>query len=202
MAKLITVIGNVGVGKTTFARQLCAATGYGLALERHDQRAFHAAFAADGRALALANQIDFLLLRVEQEQEIRRGATVGVTDGGLEQDFQVFTRYFYQTGRLSPAEYDLCHRLYQCARQMLPPPDVIVALDAPDDILISRFKRRNRTTEVIQAADIPVLAVVVRDCFEALKHVPTICVNAAVNDPGFVSTVAELRPLIQSILGH
>jgi deoxyadenosine/deoxycytidine kinase len=141
-------------------------------------------------------------MRAEQEQQIRAGSTVGVTDGGLEQDFQVFTRYFQKTGRLSQGEYDLCLRLYQVVRRMLPPPDVIIALDAPDNILISRFMARSRATEVIKPVDIPVLSAVVEECIETLKNRPIIRVNAAVDDPGFVATVAELRLHIASMLGR
>lgn len=202
MAKLIAVIGNVGVGKTTLAQRLCSDAGYALALEQHTDRSFHQGFATNDHSLALPNQIDYLLLRAEQEQQIRAGTTVGVMDGGLEQDFWVFTQYFYQTGRLRAAEYDLCHRLYRFARYTLPPPDLIVALKAPINVLLKRYNARNRAAEVIKATDIPALEPVVQEYVRMLKQTPVISVNADVDDPGFVITLAQLRPSLETIVGN
>lgn len=51
-----------------------------------------------------------LLLRAEQERELRRAAEAGLLDGGREQDFYGFTRLFYARSLLSEAEFDLCRR--------------------------------------------------------------------------------------------
>ena len=110
MGKLIVVVGNSGVGKTTLTRALCAAGDFATGLEEHIARPFQALFKNDA-GFALANQIDYLLLRAEQERLIRADARTGIQDGGLEMDFFVFTRLFQRKGLLSTQEYRLCERL-------------------------------------------------------------------------------------------
>ena len=110
-------------------------------------RVFHERFACDPRRWSLANQIDFLVFRAEQELMIRQATTNGVQDGGLEQDFHMFTRHFFETGRLGQNEYDLCHRTYTLIRQVLPPPDVVIRVSASLPMLVRRRKGRGRLTD-------------------------------------------------------
>ena len=110
-------------------------------------RVFHERFACDPRRWSLANQIDFLVFRAEQELMIRQATTNGVQDGGLDQDFHVFTRHLFETGRLGRDEYDLCHRTYTLIRQVLPPPDVVIRVSATPPVLARRRKRRGRLTD-------------------------------------------------------
>ena len=87
MGKLITVVGNSGVGKTTFVQQLCLKSGFVQAMEQHYERPFQKLFSLDHESYAFANQIDYLLFRAEQELEIRNCEKTGVQDGGLDEDF-------------------------------------------------------------------------------------------------------------------
>ncbi len=201
MAKLIAVLGNVGAGKTTFAQRLCQFASYTLAREDHAVRAFHHAFAQGNYSAALANQMDYLLVRAEQEAAIRSGTSVGVLDGGLEQDFFVFTRYFAHSGLLTPPEYALCQRLYHFVRSTLPQPDLLIYLHAPVEVLLERYTRRQRTVEVIKHADIALLERFVQDGLAALAAVPTLQVDASADDPTFAATLATLREPLQRIVG-
>ena len=87
MGKLITIVGNSGVGKTTLAAELCRRASFAVGLEQHTERPFQALMAADPRRYALANQVDYLLLRAEQERAIRARPEPGLVDGGLDLDF-------------------------------------------------------------------------------------------------------------------
>lgn len=200
MSKLIAVVGNVGVGKTTFTEHLCAATGYVAALEDHATRSFHAAFATDRRVSALANQVDFLIGRAEQEQQIRAATTHGVQDGGLEQDFWVFTRFFAAKGYLSTPEHALCERLYRLARQTLPPPDVLIHLTAPLHTLATRHAQRKRAVEVVRAADIPLLEDFVH-AWLARTTVPILRVDTTAADTTFAAAIAQIGPALHTLIG-
>ena len=68
MGKIIVVIGNSGVGKTTLCAALSAAGPFAVGLEQHAERPFQALMAADPPRYALANQVDYLLRRAEQER--------------------------------------------------------------------------------------------------------------------------------------
>jgi deoxyadenosine/deoxycytidine kinase len=86
MNKLIVVVGNSGVGKTTLFLQLCRTAKFVTGFEQHIERPYQALFKRDPR-YALANQIDYLLLRAEQEGDIRQSSHIGLQDGGLDMDF-------------------------------------------------------------------------------------------------------------------
>jgi len=153
MGPLIVISGISGVGKTTFARLLADRLGMPASLEQLQERPFHQ-LAAEGSGSMLANQFDFLLYRAEQERAIRSAHAGGVVDGGLEMDFHLFTRFFYQRGLLRPAEYALCQQFYRFTRSLLPPPEVIIHLDAPLQVVASRFIHRSREAEVTRLSDL------------------------------------------------
>ena len=143
MSQLIAVIGNTGVGKTSLVRALRAAHPFNVGLEGHAERPFQALFKTDAR-YALANQFDYMLLRAEQERELRRAAETGLVDGGLDQDFQVFTQLFRARGYLESAEFELCQRLYTTIRANQPLPDLVILLTANMDAIRQRLAGRER----------------------------------------------------------
>lgn len=143
MGKLIAIIGASGVGKTTLVRALAKGRPFETAYEQHAERPFQSLFKADPR-YGLANQIDYMLLRAEQEQELRASPQIGLIDGGLDVDFHGFTRLFYHRGLLSQAEFQLCERLYRLLRSTLPLPELIVRLHAAPGIVRQRLALRER----------------------------------------------------------
>lgn len=154
MGKIITLIGNCGAGKTTLARALGQRQGYHLLLEQHEERPFQRAFMQDLHGSGLPNQVDYLLLRAEQERELRAIPGVGVVDGGLDQDFFIFTRLFHRKGYLGEADFRLCERLYRLLRQLLPPPELTIRLRAPLDVLRSRRALRARPLDIVTVDDL------------------------------------------------
>lgn len=143
MGKLIAVIGASGVGKTSLVHALMNAGNFSVAYEQHSERPFQALFKQDAH-YALANQLDYLLYRAEQEQQLRASPDVGLVDGGLDLDFHGFTRLFHARGLLTDPEFDLCRRFYELTRQLLLPPDLIIHLTASEVIIRQRLARRER----------------------------------------------------------
>lgn len=143
MSKLISIVGASGVGKTALAQALAKNKVFQTAYEQHAERPFQALFKQDKR-FALANQMDYLLLRAEQERELRAGTLIGLTDGGLDLDFHGFTRLFLSRNLLSQPEFDLCRRLYIHIRETLPQPELIVRLHADVETVNSRMISRQR----------------------------------------------------------
>ena len=143
MSKLISIVGASGVGKTALAQALAKNKVFQTAYEQHAERPFQALFKRDKR-FALANQMDYLLLRAEQERELRAGTLIGLTDGGLDLDFHGFTRLFLSRNLLSQPEFDLCRRLYIHIRETLPQPELIVRLHADVETVNSRMISRQR----------------------------------------------------------
>ena len=143
MNKLISIVGASGVGKTALVHALANTKQFATAYEQHTERPFQALFKRDKR-YALANQMDYFLLRAEQERELRAASQIGLTDGGLDLDFHGFTRLFHSRSLLSDPEFDLCQRLYNFIRTALPPPELIVHLHADVGTVTSRLSTRDR----------------------------------------------------------
>ena len=143
MNKLISIIGPSGVGKTTLARVLCEKHDFAIAYEQHNERPFQTLFKQDPK-YALANQLDYLLHRAEQEHEMRQSNKPALMDGGLDLDFHGFTRLFHLHGWLNDEEFKLCQRFYTLTRSLLPPPDLIIALSASAKTISDRLAARNR----------------------------------------------------------
>lgn len=143
MSKLIAVVGASGVGKTALVRALAKAYPFETAYESHTERPFQALFKNDSR-YALANQIDYHLLRAEQEKRLRASPQLGLIDGGLDLDFHGFTRLFHRRGLLTDPEFDLCRRVYTFLREVLPRPELIIRLRADEITVARRLSTRDR----------------------------------------------------------
>lgn len=143
MSKLIAIVGTSGVGKTALVRALAAAYPFATAYEQHTERPFQELFKNEAR-YALANQVDYLLLRAEQEKRLRAAQQTGLIDGGLDLDFHGFTRLFHSRGLLPDPEFDLCRRLYSLLRATLPRPELLIRLRADEITVAARLSARER----------------------------------------------------------
>lgn len=199
MGKLITVIGNSGVGKTTLVRALSAAGNYATGLEGHIERPFQALFKTD-RRYALANQMDYMLLRAEQERSIRSGSQTGILDGGLEMDFFIFSRLFRQKGWLTIEEFALLERLYRSLRNHLPPPDVIIYMHAAPTVIAERFRCRGRPLEIATTEDLTSIETLLEDWLADTDSSRLIRLDATSNDPGYVCALPTLLEKIQFLM--
>lgn len=197
MGKLITVVGNTGVGKTTLTAHLCQAAPFVTGLEQHESRPFQQAFARDLHHYALPNQIDYLLYRAEQERSIRQADGMGIQDGGLDQDFHVFTRRFFRQGYLTPEEFALCERLHGLLRALLPPPEVILWMQAPLDVVAERYARRGRAVEIATLADLEDIDLLLEEWLGAVDPARIIRVDASHDDDCAPDRIALLLEQIQ-----
>jgi len=147
MGKIISVVGNLGSGKTTLTKLICDKGSYIPYWERPEERPFHAEYGKDQQRWALSNQIDFFLFRCEQEADARRSDDIAVFDGGLDQDFHVFTHHILNRGFLNQDEFNVCKRFYHLAREFLPPLDLIIRIMVDIPTLLQRRSLRGRKTD-------------------------------------------------------
>jgi deoxyadenosine/deoxycytidine kinase len=198
LSKLIVVVGNSGVGKTTFTQALCAAGDFATGLEEHVARPFQSLFKNDA-GFALANQIDYLLLRAEQERLIRADARTGLQDGGLEMDFFVFTLLFERKWLLSAKEYSLCERLVSQIRSAQPPPEGILWLTAPLEVVMERFTRRNRQLEIATRDDLQATEALLEEWLECIDPNRILRIDSSRDDPHYACCLPEALDFIANL---
>lgn len=190
MGKIITIVGNSGVGKTTLAHALCQAGSFASGTEQHIERPFQALTAADPTRYAFTNQVDYLLLRAEQERALREGPSYGVIDGGLDLDYHGFSRLFHHRGYLNDAEYALCGRLYNSLRDLLGPIDLILHLTAPLSVVATRYAQRGRPLEIAQRDDLIMMEQYIADWMAGETSTPVIAIDATADafcDPAHIA---------------
>ncbi len=191
MGTLIAIVGPSGVGKTTLLRALNAQNDFAVGLEEHTGRPFQSLFKDDPR-YALANQLDYLLHRAEQEQTLRADPRPALVDGGLDMDFHGFTRHFHARGWLTEAEFDLCRRFHAWTRSLLPPPDLVIALSASCQIIRQRLASRNRIN-IASEADADLLDSFVAEWLSALPPESVLRLDVSDEDIRYARSTARIR---------
>ncbi|MGD2028208.1 MAG: deoxynucleoside kinase [Anaerolineales bacterium] len=195
MGNLITIIGNNGSGKTTLTRALGNQPGFTACLESHADRPYQHLFSQDVFRYALPNQLDYLLRRAEQERAIREDSQTGVQDGGLDQDYYLYTQLFHHKGFLDECDFSLCRRTYHALRAGLPPPDLVVRLNAPLELLRQRLQVRARTLDLEQIVtldDLPVLEKLLEDWLTEHPPLRLLEVDVSTENVDFSEAVAQI----------
>jgi len=188
MNKLIVIVGPSGVGKTTLARALCEKHDFAIAYELHNERPFQKLFKQDPK-YALANQLDYLLYRAEQERELRQSSKPALMDGGLDLDFHGFTRLFHLHGWLTDEEFNLCRRFYEHTRALLPAPDLIIALSASAQTVSQRLAARNRIN-IASSEDAELLNQFINEWLESISESKVIKLDVSHESANYTDSVS------------
>lgn len=195
MSKLITFVGVSGVGKTTLARALAATGNFATGFEQHDTRPFQHLCDADKR-YTLHNQVDYFLLRAEQERALRADPRPALLDGGLDVDFYGFARLFHTRGYLNDDEYALCERLYTQLRLSLPKPELVVYLTASEAIIRQRLAARDRVN-IATADDANLLKEYLEDWLRELPGANLLKLDVSAVDKNYFEVLPVLLERIE-----
>lgn len=195
----IAIEGPIGAGKSTLARALAPRLGASLLQERAEDNPFLAQFYADARGAgnqpnryAFQTQLFFLLQRVEQAREL---AQPGMFAPLVVSDFMFDKDALFARLTLSDDEYRLYLQIARGVAPRLPPPDLVIWLQAPLGVLMQRVHRRGLAMEQqIDEAYVTALSDAYATYFERRPGLPVLVVDAERFDT--VGTPAHLEQLL------
>lgn len=159
----IAIEGPIGVGKTTLAERLATRLDAATVFE-DTENPFLADFYAGRSGSALQAQLFYLLSRHRQQLSLRQGdlfAQATISDYLFDKD-KIFAYL-----NLDDNELFIYQRLYDLLVRDLPPPDLVVYLQAPTEVLLRRLRSRRGDLEATVLAPDPEY---LRELNEAYHH--------------------------------
>jgi deoxyadenosine/deoxycytidine kinase len=151
--KFIAIAGNIGVGKSTLVELLCARLGWEPFYEGVMDNPYLADFYADMARWAFHSQIFFLGRRLHDLRRLMDFPRTVVQDRSVYEDAEIFAKNLYRQGHINTRDWESYRELYHALTQLLPPPDLIVYLQASVPTLLRRIALRGRDYEKKIAPD-------------------------------------------------
>jgi deoxyadenosine/deoxycytidine kinase len=142
--RYIAIEGPIGVGKTALAERLGTRLDATVVLE-DAENPFLADFYADRPGAALQAQLFYLLSRHRQQVTLRQAdlfSQMTICDYMFDKD-KIFAYL-----NLDDNELFIYQRLYELLARDIAPPDLVVYLQAPTDVLLRRLRDRNVDPEI------------------------------------------------------
>jgi deoxyadenosine/deoxycytidine kinase len=104
-------------------------------------------FYQDMNTWGFQSQVFFLAHRLKIHQSILKHPGPVIQDRSIYEDAEIFALNLFLQGHLSQRDFDTYQALYQSLYEFLPPPDLVIYLQASVPTLIHRIEQRNRTYE-------------------------------------------------------
>jgi deoxyguanosine kinase len=149
--RYLAVEGPIGAGKTPLAERLGTRLDATIVLEETDNP-FLADFYADRPGAALQAQLFFLLNRHRQQTTLRQAdlfSQLAISDYLFDKD-KIFAFL-----NLDDNELFIYQRLYDLLARDVPPPDLVIYLQTPTDVLLRRLRQRRADPERTDLAPDP-----------------------------------------------
>jgi len=193
--RTIVVEGPIGVGKTTLTKALARRFNARTLFEIVEENPFLANFYQDKNKFAFQTQLFFLLSRFKQQQELLQQdlfSQVTVSDYLFAKD-RIFASI-----TLDPNELGLYERIYEHLGPRVMKPDIVIYLQARQEVLLGRIKKRAREFErKFDGEYLAELARTYNDFFHRYEETPLLVVNTS--DTDYSESESALDELIEKI---
>jgi len=143
----VAIAGNIGAGKSSLTRLLAASFGWKPFYEANAENPYLADFYEDMTRYSFQSQTFFLGKRLEHHRQLVDHPGSVVQDRTVYEDAEIFARNLYQQGNMSDRDYNAYRMLYQAISAFLPPPNLIVYLQASTATLMAHIAKRGRDYE-------------------------------------------------------
>ncbi|PWH19607.1 MAG: deoxynucleoside kinase [Anaerolineae bacterium] len=196
--RLVVVAGNIGTGKTSLAERIGARLGWHTAFESVADNPYLADFYADMRAWAFHLQVFFLGHRAQQYLQMMQLPQSVIIDRSIYEDAHIFARALYQMGNLSERDYQSYRTVFDLIVNQLPPPDLLIYLQAPVEVLMNRIRQRGRNMESGITADyLRLLESFYDDWMQTFDACPVLTIRT--DDLDYVHRPKHLNIVVQRI---
>ena len=145
--RFVAVAGNVGVGKSTLTMLLAERLHWEPFFEAVDDNPYLADFYQDMTRWSFHSQIFFLSRRLRHHHELMSRPHSVIQDRSVYEDAEIFARNLYESAAMGERDYHSYRELYEILCALLPPPDLVVYLQADVATLLRRIRQRGRPYE-------------------------------------------------------
>ncbi|MFZ5810228.1 MAG: deoxynucleoside kinase [Chloroflexota bacterium] len=196
--RLIVVAGNIGTGKTSLTERIGSKLGWSTAFESVADNPYLADFYADMKTWSFHLQVFFLGHRAQQYLQMAALPQSVILDRSIYEDAFIFARALYQMGNLSERDYLAYRTVFDLIVKTLPPPDLLIYLHAPVDVLMNRIHQRGRGIESGITADyLQLLESFYDDWLQTFDVCPVLTIHT--DDLDFVHRPKHLSIVVQRI---
>lgn len=194
----MAVAGNIGVGKSTLTGMLAEAFGWEPFYEANAENPYLADFYEDMSRWGFHSQMFYLGKRLEDHRQLLNFNGSVVQDRSVYEDAEIFARNLFDRGMMSERDYDAYRRLYQAITAFVPPPDLILYLQASVPTLLKRIAIRGREYEKHIAPDyLMALNTLYEDWVTRWTACPVLCVST--DDLNFPHNAQDMQHLVDEI---
>jgi len=145
---LITVAGNVGLGKSTITTMMHRSLRIGALYEKPEKNPLLEKFLQDKKKYCYELQRYFLHSRADQRRSAKTSEGSFVKDRSLAEDILIFCQLFHHDGILTSDELDLLSTEFHQVNRTLPSSDLLLVLQGSADQAWQRIQQRARQMEV------------------------------------------------------
>ena len=145
--RIIVVAGNIGVGKTSLTERIGAQLGWRTDYESVSDNPYLPDFYKSMKDWSFHLQVYFLGHRAQQYLDAADDSRSAILDRSIYEDFHIFTRALNSMGNISERDYLTYRRIYDLVVGTLPPPQLLIYLQAPVSVLMARIQQRARNME-------------------------------------------------------
>jgi deoxyadenosine/deoxycytidine kinase len=144
---ILTIAGNMGVGKTTLSKLLAKELGWLAFCEPQEDNPYLADFYKDMDKWAFHSQMFFLSRRMSTYQDMVGINQNTIQDRSIFEDAEVFVKNLHQSGHFKDRDYKLYMYIYNQAIKFMTNLGPVVYLQASTDTLMERIKNRGMEYE-------------------------------------------------------
>lgn len=196
--RLILVAGNIGAGKTSLTERIGEKLGWKTAYESVADNPFLPDFYENMRKWSFHLQVYFLGHRAEQHIYLANLPESAILDRSIYEDAHIFARALNHLNNLPDRDYHAYLRLYHLIVNNLPKPDLLIHLQAPVSVLMTRIQRRARDIETgIDENYLALLEQFYEEWIQGFELCPVLTIRS--DDLDFVHESEHLEIVVQRI---